>query len=75
MIPLSARTPEGLYDLCRSFRRFLSDAGEGLDLRDVAYSAGRAEAISSTGWRLLSWVGMRPSAPSTRSSAESRMSR
>ena len=42
VIPLSARMPDALADLCRSFRDFLSDATDEADLRDVAYSAGAA---------------------------------
>src|SRR6185312_10406141 len=33
-------SPGALYDLCRSFRDFLTDAPEELDIRDVAHSAG-----------------------------------
>lgn len=44
MIPLSARTPEALMDLCRSVRDFLRDAADAPDLRDVAYSAGARRA-------------------------------
>jgi amino acid adenylation domain-containing protein len=44
VIPLSAQTPEALWDLCRSFRHFLSDAPEELDVCDVAYSAGARRA-------------------------------
>jgi amino acid adenylation domain-containing protein len=40
VIPLSARTPDALSELSRSFREFLCGASEDLDLRDVAYSAG-----------------------------------
>jgi amino acid adenylation domain-containing protein len=44
VIPLSARTPEALWDLCRSLRDFLSNASAELDLRDVAYTAGARRA-------------------------------
>ena len=74
MIPLSARTSGRPVDLCRSFRDFLSDAPDDVDLRDVAYSAGAARRISSTGWRSSSPGGTRPSAPSTPSCAASRTS-
>jgi amino acid adenylation domain-containing protein len=40
VIPLSARTADALSDLCRLFRDFLSNAPDGVDLHDVAYSAG-----------------------------------
>jgi amino acid adenylation domain-containing protein len=44
VIPLSARTPEALFDVCRSFRDFLADAPDEVNLRDVAYSAGARRA-------------------------------
>jgi amino acid adenylation domain-containing protein len=40
VLPLSAKTPDALFDLCRSIRNFLSGASNELDLRDVAYTAG-----------------------------------
>ncbi len=40
VIPLSARTPEALTELCRSFRDLVTAATDGFDLRDLAYSAG-----------------------------------
>jgi amino acid adenylation domain-containing protein len=40
VIPLSARAPDALWDLCRALRDFLSNASDDLDLGDVAYTAG-----------------------------------
>src|SRR5262249_20920056 len=38
VIPLSARTPDALADVCRSFRELLSRAPNEWDLGDLAYS-------------------------------------
>jgi amino acid adenylation domain-containing protein len=40
VIPLSARTPDALWDLCRSFRDFLSNASNDMNLGDVAFTTG-----------------------------------
>ena len=74
VIPLSARDRRTPWRTsAASFRDFLSDAPDELDLRDVAYSAGARRAISSTGWRSSSPGATRPSGPSTPSCGASRM--
>jgi amino acid adenylation domain-containing protein len=44
VLPISAQTPEALWEMCRSLRDFLADASDELELRDVAYTAGARRA-------------------------------
>ncbi len=63
VVPLSAKTPDALLDLCRSIREFLTDASNEMDLRDVAYTAGAGVGTTTTESRSWCRTGMMPSRP------------
>jgi 3-oxoacyl-(acyl-carrier-protein) synthase/acyl carrier protein len=75
VIPLSARTPDALYDLCRSFRGFLSDAPDGWTCATWPTRPGRDAPTSSTDSHWSSSSGTRPSGGSTPSCMARRTSR